>query len=300
MRATRASLDDRRYTARMRLCRSVLLFPAMVLSSYAQSTSGQIPIPTDQLVHRVVDNELKAEQQDHSHWSFRLKTQKPNGQREVDEVVETKDGDLKRPLLINGRKLNSEERQKADKRIQQFVQDPTPLRKARQDEDEDTARSQQLLKMLPAAFKFSYGRRRGDLVELKFSPNPSFHPRTHEAEVFHAMQGSLWVDSKQERVEEISGRLIKDVKFGGGVLGRLDQGGTFDVKQAAVAPGYWELTLLKVQMKGKALFFKTIGVQQNYTRTNFKQVSEDLTVAKAAEILQKQTTIAQNQPKTVR
>jgi hypothetical protein len=52
-------------------------------------------------------------------------------------------------------------------------------------------RSQQLLRMLPDAFIFTYAHRRGDLVQVNFSPNPNFKPSTHEAEVFHAMQGSL-------------------------------------------------------------------------------------------------------------
>jgi len=280
------------------------LFLPLLLSSSgycsAQTTAGQNHIAPNELVRRVVTNELKSEQHDHSHWSFRLNTQKPNGQTEVDEVVETKDGDLKRPLLINGRELNSEQREKADKRIQQLVQNPAPIRKARQEESQDTTRSQRLLEMLPDAFNFSYGQRQGDLVELKFSPNPKFHPTTHEAEVFHAMEGSLWVNGKQERVEEISGRLMREVKFGGGLLGHLNQGGTFDVKQAPVAPGYWELTLLKVQMKGKAFLFKTISVQQEYTRSEFKQVPDDLTVAKAAEMLEKQTIAARNQAKRTR
>jgi hypothetical protein len=72
------------------------------------------------------------------------------------------------------------------------------------------------------------------------------------------------------------------------MLGHLDQGGTLEVKQAVVAPGYWEVTLLNVSMKGKALFFKTIGIQQRYTRSNFKQVAADLSLAKAAEMLEKQ------------
>ena len=107
--------------------------------------------------------------------------------------------------------------------------------------------------MLPDAFSFEYGQRRGNLVQLNFSPNPDFKPSTHEAKVFHAMQGSLWVDPKQNRLEEISGHLNREVTFGGGVLGHLDQGGTFEVKQAAVVPGYWELSLLNVRMTGKAL-----------------------------------------------
>lgn len=61
-----------------------------------------------------------------------------------------------------------------------------------------------------------------------------------------------------------------------------------EVKQAEVAPGYWELTLLNVQMKGKALFFKTISVQQKYSRSSFKRVPDDLTIAQAAEILRTQ------------
>jgi hypothetical protein len=32
-----------------------------------------------------------------------------------------------------------------------------------------------------------------------------------------------------------------------------------------VAQGYWEMALLHVDMKGKALFFKTISVQQNWS-----------------------------------
>ena len=38
-----------------------------------------------------------------------------NGQTEADEVVETQNGDLKRPLLINGRALTPEQQQKSDK-----------------------------------------------------------------------------------------------------------------------------------------------------------------------------------------
>jgi hypothetical protein len=144
--------------------------------------------------------------------------------------------------------------------------------------------------MLPDAFLFKFGQRRGDLVQLNFSPNPSFKPTTHEAEVFHAMQGTLWLDAKQNRLEEISGHLMREVKFGGGLLGHLNPGGTFQVKQAPVSPGYWELTLLNVHMKGKALFFKTIAVQQTYTRTDFKQVPDALPLAQAAEMLEKQNT----------
>jgi hypothetical protein len=48
----------------------------------------------DQLAKRVVANEIKMENQDHSHWMFRLDTKKPDSSEEIDEVVETQDGIL--------------------------------------------------------------------------------------------------------------------------------------------------------------------------------------------------------------
>jgi hypothetical protein len=91
-----------------------------------------------------------------------------------------------------------------------------------------------------------------------------------------------------EQVSNISGHLSRELKFGGGLFGHLDKGGVFDVKQTEVAPGYWELTFLNVQMKGKALFFKTIGAQQKFSKSEFKLMPDDLTITQAAEILRKQ------------
>lgn len=61
--------------------------------------------PAQELARRVLANELKSEQQDHSHWMFLLKTYKAAGQSEFDQVIETKEGDVKRPISINGRGL---------------------------------------------------------------------------------------------------------------------------------------------------------------------------------------------------
>jgi len=75
------------------------------------------------------------------------------------------------------------------------------------------------------------------------------------------------------------------VKFAEGLLGHLDPGGNFHVKQAEVAPGFWELTILKVNMKGKALFFKTIDVRQKMSRSAFRKVADNTSPQQAAAIL---------------
>lgn len=235
-------------------------------------------------VRHAIENELKAEQQDTSHWKFRLKDQKENGSFEVDEVVETPQGDLKKPLIINGRNFSATE---SEQRMEKMLHDHDALEKSLKEKNEDAAKSQQLLKMLPDAFLFKYGERTGDVVQLDFSPNPKFKPPTREAEVFHAMAGRIWFNIKGPRLREISGHLIHEVKFGEGILGHLDPGGDFDVKQAEVAPGFWEVTVLNVNMKGKALFFKTIDVQQKTLRSAFTKVPDQMSLQQAETILKR-------------
>jgi hypothetical protein len=99
------------------------------------------------------------------------------------------------------------------------------------------------------------------------------------------MEGRIWIASKESRLAEIDGHLTDAVRFGGGLLGHLDKGGQFHVKQSEVAPGHWETTEMNINMRGKALFFKTIEVQQHETQTRFQRVPDDLTLAQAAERL---------------
>lgn len=258
--------------------------PGASLSS-SQTADGRPP--ANEFVRQIIDNELQAEKNDHSHWMLRLETRK-SGKTEVREVVETKDGDLDCLISVNGKPLPEDQRSERQRGLQRLVSNPAELKKSHRENEEDQVRSQRLLKTLPDALVFEYGEQRGDLVELTFKPDPHFRPPSHEAAVVHAMEGELWVNGSQKRLAEISGRLTHAVKFGGGLLGHLDAGGHFHVKQEEVQPGFWELTVLDVQMKGKALFFKTIGVQEEMKRSTFRRVRDDLTAAQGANLLDQQ------------
>jgi hypothetical protein len=259
-----------------------LLFPPL---SSSQTSDGRPP--ANEFVRQIIDNELQAEKNDHSHWMLRLETRK-SGTTEVREVVETKDGDLDWLISVNGKPLPEHQRRERERGLRRLISNPAELKKSQREKDEDQVRSQRLLKLLPDALVFEYGEQRGDLVELKFKSNPRFRPPSHEAAVVHAMEGLLWVNRRQKRLVEISGHLTRPVKFGGGILGHLDSGGHFYVKQEEVQPGYWELTVLDVDMKGKALFFKTIGVSEEMKRSTFRRVRDDLTAAQGANLLYQQ------------
>jgi hypothetical protein len=64
------------------------------------------------------------------------------------------------------------------------------------------------------------------------------------------------------------------------------------VTRAEVAPGHWEVTDIAVNMRGKALLFKTISVQQKELHRNFECVAGHLTMSDAAALLLQQSLIA--------
>ncbi len=209
------------------------------------------------------------------------------------EVIETKEGELHRLISIDGKALSEEQQKSEHERIEKVANDPDEIAKRQKDQNSDSDQSEHMLAVLPNAMIASYGGRRGALIAVNLTPNPRYHPTSHETEVFHAMAGKVWVNGKENRLAEIDGHLIKRVEFGGGLLGHLERGGQFHVTQSEVQPGHWEITALHIHMRGKALFFKSIGVQEDETRSDFQRVPDDITLAQAAEKLEPRTEAAE-------
>ena len=237
-----------------------------------------------QLVRDVVWNEVHAQVHDTSHWRFH-ETQWKGAARKVYDVIQTKYGDLHRLLAIDGQPLDGKALRAENKRIQKLCHEPQQVEQAQKARDDDAKQEQSMLEMLPNAFLFHEVGRQGDVVKLAFVPDPHFRPTTREAQVFHHMEGTMLVDGRQKRLVEINGELTTPVEFWGGVLGHLDAGGTFNVKQRDVGDGHWDVVYLRVNMNGKALFFKTISVQQREAYTDYKRVRDDITLAQAANVL---------------
>jgi len=279
----------------------LMLWPAIVIettillgsSAASQSDFESRGISANELARKVVTNELKIQAEDHGHWMYRLEKEE-SGRKQVQEIIETNIGSLSRLLSIAGHPLDAKQQQKENQRLQKLVSHPDEQRKLQQASHTKAEQGGRLFKILPNVFEFSYAARLGDLVTLTFRPNPNFQPPSLEARVFHGMQGEMIVDTKQERLVALSGHLLEDVKFGGGVLGHLDKGSSFEVSQGEVEPDHWEMTVLVVDMKGKALLFKTIDVQETEKHSDFHRVPDDLTLAEAAGMLYKQVVVADN------
>ena len=81
-----------------------------------------------------------------------------------------------------------------------------------------------------------------------------------EANIFRGLAGELWIDQAQERLTRLDAHVIANVDFGWGILGKLDKGGTIQLEQSDIGNHDWELTTLKLNLKGKALMLKSLDI----------------------------------------
>jgi hypothetical protein len=203
----------------------------------------------------------------------------------VYQVVETDHGSVKKLIQKNGQPLTAAELEKENQRIDSFVHDPSQQAKKQKDSQQDDKRAENMLRMLPDAFLWTLKSDAPDGTTFTFVPNPGFNPPSMEARVFAAMAGEIVVSKPEHRIQRISGKLIRDVTFGFGLFGRMEQGGTFNVERRPLAPKVWQITESHIHIQGHILLFKTISEQEDEVKTDFRPSPPAITLEQAATLL---------------
>jgi hypothetical protein len=236
-----------------------------------------------QEVRKAVAAELDASKTDKSIWMYQERdtTSEKNA---LYETVETSHGTLKRLIELNGKMLSGRAEQTELQRINNYVHDTAAQAKAHRSAAHDDAQTTEMLKMLPEAFIWTRGAQTADSETLKYRPNPDFHPPNMQARVMSIMAGEMIIVLPGHRIRTLRGALTDDVRFGFGILGKLDRGGTFDVERRMVGDGRWQIAETRVHIGGRALLFKNIGQQEDDIKTNWHP-SPAHTLEEAAQIL---------------
>jgi len=232
----------------------------------------------------VVANEL-TDRAEHSHWVYRIN--KVVEQQTVTQLeVETKDGPVHRLLTINDAPLDSGQREQETKRQEQLVRDPSQQLAVKKQNDADELRLENFVRLLPNAFLFAYDGWDGADMRLSFRPDLTFVPPTMESKALRSMAGTVLVSPEQKRLVRMSGHLVENVDFGFGILGRIAQGGTFEIERIQVSSSHWKTHLVDINVNGRMLLFKTISKHQHETRSDFESVPQDLDLRQAEAFLQ--------------
>jgi hypothetical protein len=255
-------------------------FVALPAASQAQSPKDL----TKDLVQHAVTTELADDAADHSHWLYFDIDRKPeNAVKQW--VADAKGGSLHLIVERNGQPVPKDEQRR---KMDEFIRDTDAQARQRKNGAHDDDQAAEMLRLLPQAFIWTEVGKKGSLTTLHFKPDPEFHAPDWEARVFAAMEGDLVVENQQLRIVSLKGRLIHDVLFLGGLLGRLQSGGTFAVERRELSTGIWQITETHVHITGHALLFKDISEEEDESKNSFTRLPAELDLQQAEkEILDK-------------
>jgi hypothetical protein len=263
---------------RITMRRGMCLFALWVAA--ALPAAAQNPA---QIVQQAVQTEIDANQKDNSRWLFYDVDRKPNDTVQQ-WVAETNSGDLHRVMAQKGQPTSTAQQRNI---MERFINDPGAQDKQRKAGQSDDRQSEELLKLLPGAFNWSISRQDADSIYLHFKPDPNFKPPSWAARVFAAMEGDMQVDKAEHRIVSLKGRMIRDVKFCGGICGSISSGGTFNVERRKTGGSVWQITETHVHIRGSVLFFKSISQVEDDVRTRFERLPDNITLRQAEADLMK-------------
>src|SRR5579872_5678973 len=194
MSVRRSSSTSKRHgifcTLREQIFLAILV--SLLLSSpiRAATPSGK---DAQQLAREVIQNEVQAEANNHALWCYR-ETKKSVGKEMLYEYCETREGTLHRLLAINGHPLPPQQRQKEDARLQKLVRSPGATREEQRKQSADAEQERKFLRLFPDVFLFQEEERHGELVKLRFTPNPHYQPSANMPRVLHSLEGTMVAD----------------------------------------------------------------------------------------------------------
>ena len=275
---------------------AVLIIAATVPLCGQQPSASAVPpdAPSESardLVRDVIFNELHDRERD-SHWEYRSECLS-SAENLVREQVETDKGPVFRILEQDGSPLDAVQREREEKRLDQYIHNPGQIARVQHAHQEDESRLAAVMELLPQAFLFDYESvPDGDLARISFRPDPAFIPSGYEARIVHALAGTLIVDARLKRMIDMRGVLAERVDFGYGFLGHVDKGGTFEIHRRRVSATRWKTDLVEVHVQGKILMLKTVSKDQREARSDFRPVPSGTTLADAKEMLSQVTSEA--------
>jgi hypothetical protein len=201
------------------------------------------------------------------------RSERTGGHLWTERVVETPFGRVRFLIADDGKALPPARVKLERDRLANDAAHPEAFQKREAAQRDDELHARQMLEMLQKGFILENMKEQGSDWRIDFRPDPKFSPSGIEERVLHGMSGWLLVDQRQLRLHHIECRLPQDVGIGFGILANVKAGSNFETTKAIV--------------EGQSALFKTIAHNQDVSRTEFKRVENNLTVAQAVAMAER-------------
>ena len=213
------------------------------------------------------------------------RSERTGGHLWTERVVETEAGKVRLLLAEDGKPL-SPERQAAEKtRLAGIAAHPEAFQRREQGMKNDEQHAEQMLALLHKAFLFDEPRAEGEDLRIGYRPDPAYQPKTMEEKVLHAMSGAVLVDERTMQLHQIEGKMPTDVSLGYGLVGTVHAGSSFSTTHEMEPGGEWKGAMVNTAIEGKAMLFKEIGRNEHVVHSEFKRLSDNISVTDAVALL---------------
>jgi hypothetical protein len=234
------------------------------------------------LVHEVIENEnAAAARQEHWEYLSNERSGRTGGHLWTERVVETTPGRVRMLIAVDGKPLSPEQMQAERARVEQIREHPDAFILHEKGVRVEEKRARDLMDVLPKDFLFEDVRLQDGIWRMNFRPNPDYVPNGIEERVLHGMEGTLVIDAKQLRLLHMDFHVVKEISIGFGLLADIHRGTNF-MSDRAYVDGSWHTMHVATQVRAKAVLFKTVDLNVDLQRSDFKPVEHEMTVSQAA------------------
>lgn len=182
------------------------------------------------------------------------------------EVIESREGNVARLIERNGAPLTVAEDTAERARLQDILQSPSTFLSHKQRDRAARSYALELVRNMPKAMIWTYAPGQPQLPNLRtpqvvidFTPDPHFKSPSLVTDGLTGIAGRIWIDARTRCVTRIQGSFLHPVDFGwGGILARINQGGTVEFEQAALSDRRWLYSYLSEHLTVREVLVHTV------------------------------------------
>jgi hypothetical protein len=182
-------------------------------------------------------------------------------------------GEYRRLLGKDGKSLSPEEEAKEERRFREYLK--KQLRLSAEERDGKTReklkrRVERFQERLREAIEvFDFEPLDDEVIQdvplrvFRFSAKPGYEGHSRSTKVLARMEGKVWIDPRRDQLAKLQLRLVRNLKFLGGIFGRVSEGsvasaeGWFAGKPDEPAKGVWLLDEVAISLDARLYFLKS-------------------------------------------
>lgn len=180
-------------------------------------------------------------------------------------VTPTPGGEYRRLVAKNGRPLSPPEEAKEQEKLEEHIEEQLRLsdeeRRKRANEKLESRVERYRERLEQALGVFDFEPLPDETIDgeslrvFRFAPKRGYVGHSRTTKILARMEGVVWIDAERDQLAKLSVVFTRDLKFLGGIFGRVSKG-TTAVVEGTLFDGLWVLESIDVNLDARLYFLK--------------------------------------------